>query len=341
MDGLELAHLIRRDAQVADIELVILSSVDQEVSAQMLRELGVRCWLTKPVSQKQLNECLLRGSAAEIPVCASLAETAAAPAQSGDALHLLVVEDNPVNQVVAREMLATLGHTCHVAANGREALEAIAQHRYDVVLMDCQMPEMDGFEATKLLRARESAACIPRLSVIALTAHATESDREQCVAAGMDSYLAKPYSQQQLDTTIRQRMERRSATGPVAAVMTEATEGLEASALDALRALDKKGTLGVVRQVLGIYLKSTPALIAEIEAGVAANDWKRVGRGAHSLKSSSRNIGAVRLSHICGDLERAAGGGLAVEATRLAVAALSAHGCAERLVQEQLERDTA
>jgi CheY-like chemotaxis protein len=230
------------------------------------------------------------------------------PARSAPVLHVLVVEDNPVNQAVAMEMLATLGCTWGLAANGREALEAIAQDIYDVVLMDCQMPDMDGFEATRALREREAAAGAPRLPVIALTAHAMAGDREQCLAAGMDGYLAKPYGQQQLEETIRHHVEhqREVAAAPAAAVSDTVGEGLDRSALDNIRALDKSGGSAVLRRLIGIYLKSAPELVRAMRHAADAGDAAAVGRAAHSLKSSSLNVGAARLGSLCREIETAA-----------------------------------
>ncbi|MBL0124624.1 MAG: DUF4154 domain-containing protein [Betaproteobacteria bacterium] len=200
MDGLELARLIRRDPAIKDVELLMLSSVGLDVPTPTLHALRVRTWLTKPVSRSQLSDCLIACTAIDASVSGPVAAIshAGASVPGPRALHVLVAEDNLVNQAVAIEMLAALGCTCRIAANGREALDAMAQDAYDVVLMDCQMPEMDGFEATRALRAREAASGAPRLRVIALTAHAMEGDEAQCIAAGMDGYLAKPYGQQQL-----------------------------------------------------------------------------------------------------------------------------------------------
>ncbi len=122
--------------------------------------------------------------------------------------RVLVVEDNLVNQAVAAAMLEALGYGYGHAADGREALDAIAHDSYDLMLMDCQMPEMDGFEATRALRCREAASGSPRLPVIAVTAYALDDDRGRCVAAGMDGYLAKPYGQAQLEEAIRRQLER-------------------------------------------------------------------------------------------------------------------------------------
>ena len=258
MDGLELARIIRRDSGLGGLELIMLSSIGHDVSTQTLRGLRVRRWLTKPVSQRHLKDCLIEFTTGY--TAAAGPPRAAAPVRSAGVLHVLVVEDNPVNQVVAMEMLAALGCTCRLAANGREALEAIAQERYDVVLMDCQMPEMDGFEATRALRMRESAAGAPRVPVIALTAHALEGDREQCVAAGMDGYLAKPYGLEQLGEAIRRHVESRpkEAAVPIAGNSDAVAEGLDRGALDNIRALDKSGGGAVLYRVIGIYLKNAP-----------------------------------------------------------------------------------
>jgi len=308
MDGLELAHLIRRDPRLEGVELLMLSSIGHDLQAQIPRELRVRRWLTKPVSQRQLRDCLVEFTKAETPASGPPPEPAHARAHSGRSLHVLVVEDNPVNQAVAMEMLAALGCTCRLAANGFEALEAIAQDPYNVVLMDCQMPEMDGFEATRVLRARETASGAPRLPVIALTAHAMKSDWEQCVAAGMDGYLAKPYGQQQLEAIIRQHVEHQpeeAAPRPVT-VPDAVAGGLDRDALDNIRALDKSGGSAVLHRVIGIYLKSAPKLVHAMRGAADAGDAAALGNAAHSLKSSSLNVGAAKLGALCREIEVAA-----------------------------------
>jgi len=312
MNGLEVARLVRRDPGLEGIELLVMSSIGEDVSTQTLRELRVRRWLTKPVNQRQLHDCLVEFAGTETPALDLPLLRATSPERSAQALHVLVAEDNPVNQEVAVAMLEALGWTCDVAANGREALDAIGQQRYDVVLMDCQMPDMDGFEATRALRGREAATGAPRLPVIALTAHALEGDREQCVAAGMDAYLAKPYGKQQLEQAIRLQVGLRTerqpaeAAAPSAVLADTVAEGLDRTALDNIRSMDKSGGNALLARLIGIYMKSAPELLRVMRSAADAGDAKALGNAVHSLKSSSLNVGAARLGALCREIEAGA-----------------------------------
>jgi signal transduction histidine kinase/DNA-binding response OmpR family regulator len=348
MDGLELARLIRRDAGFDGMELIMLSSVGQDLPTQTLRELRVHRWLTKPVSQRQLNDCLVELVRPQALAVHAHAAPALAPAgvSGGRALHVLVVEDNPVNQAVAVAMLEALGHSCDVAANGREALDAVARIAYDMALMDCQMPEMDGFQATRALRRRESAAGAPRLPVIALTAHALEGDRERCLAAGMDGYLSKPYSQAQLEQAIRRELERPTgeAAAPPASVPPAAAEGpdrpepLDRRALATIRALEKPGSSAVLERVIGIYLKNAPKLVAAMRAAADAGDAAALGNAAHGLKSSSLYVGAARIGTLCREIEAAARSDPPAIAAAQVSALESEYLHVERLLGSELEQ---
>ena len=345
MDGLELAHAIRRDSGFDGIELVVLSSIGHDVPTQTLRQLRVRRWLTKPVTQRQLSDCLVELAQPRPSAPGALVAPAPAPsaASSVRALHVLVAEDNPVNQAVAEAMLDALGYRCDLAANGREALAAIARHAYDVVLMDCQMPEMDGLDATRSLRRSEAAAGAPRLPVIALTAHALEGDREQCIAAGMDAYLAKPYGQAQLEEAIRRQIERRpqEIEPPPAAVPDPVSEGLDHRALETIRALDKSGDGAVLRRVIDIYLKNAPKLVDAMRGAADAGDTAALGNAAHSLKSSSLYIGAARVGTLCREIEATAKSSPATIAAAQVAAAQSEYLRVEQLLRAELERGDA
>ena len=308
MDGLEFARRIRQDARLEEVELVIVGSPDHDMPDKILRELRVRGPLTKPVSQKQLSDCLLNIPRAAAVPPAVIGEPATAPVQSGAGAHVLVVEDNPVNQAVATAMLARLGYTCEAAANGREALEAIAQRRFGVVLMDCQMPVMDGFEATKALRAREAAAGAPRMPVIAVTAHAIEGAREQCVAAGMDSYISKPFDLQRLGAAIGQYLDRRQKEGTRASapVPGPGDEAVDRSVLDGIRALEGGGGSALLHRVVRIFLETAPQMVNAIRSASDAGNLDALDSAAHSLKSSCFNVGAVKLAALCHEIETAA-----------------------------------
>jgi signal transduction histidine kinase/CheY-like chemotaxis protein len=198
MDGMELAHRISRNPALGGVELVLLTSVP-DVTAEQAQAAGIAVRLTKPVQLSRLHRALK-----ELSQVATAREREAAavppPGDSGGRGHVLVAEDNHVNQLVAVGMLEYLGYTTEVAGNGIEALAALSRTRFDAVLMDCQMPEMDGYAATQALRQIEAPD--RRTPVIAMTAGVTEGDRERCIDAGMDDYVSKPVDPQELGRTL-------------------------------------------------------------------------------------------------------------------------------------------
>jgi signal transduction histidine kinase/CheY-like chemotaxis protein len=192
MDGQTTARLIRRNPRLAGTPLVLLSSIGLvKGGAEAIRAMGFDAGLSKPVRQAQLCETLEQ-VLSDRPDEHAIVQAPATPIETGAPLRALIVEDNPVNQKVAQRMLETLGCQCDAVGNGLEALEALGRSFYDVVIMDVQMPVMDGISATKEIRRREGAG--PRIAIVAMTAHAMQGDRERCLAAGMDDYVAKPVS---------------------------------------------------------------------------------------------------------------------------------------------------
>ena len=195
MDGLELARTIKADPAIAHARLVMLSSIGAPAEISGARQAGIDAYLTKPVRQKEL----LRALTEAIGVSRPQSTDAAPVRQERLAARVLLAEDNAVNQAVALAMLKAFGCEVELAKDGSETVTAAQRGRFDVILMDCHMPEMDGFRATRVLRNLEAAhAAIRRIPIIALTANALEGDREQCLAAGMDDYLPKPFNQAQL-----------------------------------------------------------------------------------------------------------------------------------------------
>ena len=220
--------------------------------------------------------------------------------------RILLVEDNPVNLMVAQRLLQVIGMECDTAGNGQVALEKLQASGYDLVLMDCQMPVLDGYAATRRWREHEHASAVAqRLPIIAMTANAMAGDRQKCLDAGMDDYLAKPVTRGELERCISRWRGVRMPVEPVPAapvVQAAAPPVLNASVLDDLREV-----LGSeVDKIITLYLEDAPRLIAQLERAVVGNDPIALRVAAHTLKSSSANVGATTLSEAARDLEHGA-----------------------------------
>ena len=212
MDGLELISNIRAKKEVATIKIVLLSSAGQRRDGERCKELGVAEFLVKPVRRLELREtlaCILGSPRERSKIPASGPGPKKKGRLSKQVLRILLAEDNQVNQRLAMRLLEKRGHQVKVVVNGREALQALEKARYDLVLMDVQMPEMDGMEATAILREKEKGRWHQR--VVALTAHAMKGDEERCLAAGMDGYLTKPIRPEELDEVLEKCMEKGAA----------------------------------------------------------------------------------------------------------------------------------
>lgn len=194
MDGTTLAREIRGDQAIRQTRLVMVTSAPRRGDGTTMQRLGFDAYLTKPVKQRHLRECLLslvgRYERKEVEEPARLITRHTLNEAARDRYRILLVEDNVVNQKVARHLLERLGYRCDLATNGREAVSATDRKFYDLVLMDCHMPEMDGFEATAAIRDREGNT--RHTPIIAMTALAMTGDRERCLDAGMDDYIPKP-----------------------------------------------------------------------------------------------------------------------------------------------------
>jgi len=199
-DGFTLIEEIRRDPRLARTALIVLTSVGQGGAAARCRELSVAAQLMKPVGRAELRQAILQALMME-PRTKPQAQAVLQEAERRPCLHVLLAEDNPINRMVAIRLLEKRGHEVAVAVNGREALEKLEHGSFDLVLMDVQMPEMDGLEATAALRDKEMTTG-EHIPVIAMTAHAMQGDRERCLAAGMDGYVAKPFNARDTFATI-------------------------------------------------------------------------------------------------------------------------------------------
>jgi CheY-like chemotaxis protein/HPt (histidine-containing phosphotransfer) domain-containing protein len=219
---------------------------------------------------------------------------------------ILVVEDNPVNLAVVRKMLQKAGLNPVTAHDGVEALEILELDTFDLVLMDCQMPRMDGYQATEAIRLRESQKGLIRLPVIAMTANAMAGDREKCLDAGMDDYLAKPVKPASLETMLRQWLPMREAImeDEISQDPTQTQPGtsrrhLDSTVLEELYEIMDDEFVSVLQS----YLDNAPGLLRGIRDAVAAKDFDALVTPSHSLKSSSANVGGMELSMLARELE--------------------------------------
>ena len=231
--------------------------------------------------------------------------------------NVLLVEDNPVNQEVGRTMVEAFGCRVEVASNGSEALDRMESSRYDIVFMDCQMPVMDGLEATRLIRQREKQQGRPRTTIVALTAHAADQDRTRCLEAGMDDYLGKPFRMQELSRMMEKWQIRICARDSAASSqgfqsdsepLENVTENyLDRSSLDNIRSLGPNGPR-MLSTVIGIYLNDSLILIGRLSETFDAADVEGVAKAAHALKSASAGLGAATLAVMCKQVEDIARG---------------------------------
>jgi CheY-like chemotaxis protein len=304
MSGIELAGAIRRDDNLGKPPLIMLSSMGDEHESV---EAGIDYFLTRPVRQSQLHDCLVTALRAKIDTAVARSPRSS-PAPL--AARVLVVEDNAVNQELALNMLEFLGCSCTIARHGREALALLERQKFDAVLMDCQMPEMDGFEATAAIRLRESSANREeRMPIIALTAGAVEGDRDKCLAAGMDDYLSKPFSVEQLEGVLRRWVPAGTASS--------AKRHVEEEAIARMLVLGG-GRPAILQKMVRIYLQDAAERLAEIRDGMTNADATQVARAAHSFKSGSANMGAAALAELCQQLERQCRAGATAGAETLA-----------------------
>jgi CheY-like chemotaxis protein len=250
------------------------------------RQLGVRAYLTKPVRQSELLETIL-ATLGGSPLHTRLG-AAGEPASPGGALHILVAEDNSVNQKLALALLKKQGHRVEIANTGREAVEALERQAFDVLLMDVQMPEMDGVEATAEIRRRERQTG-GRVPIIAMTAHAMKGDRERCLEAGMDGYVSKPIQTHELFGAIADVVPK--AAGAAACAWPTASEN--GAILDEAEALARVGgDHDLLKSLIEVFFDSYPAQLTQMRAAITAGDAPQVNRLGHTLVGAVGIFGA-------------------------------------------------
>jgi len=303
MDGLELAQRITASGSPKPVLVLLTSSSD--VRTEEAQVAGIAASLSKPVRASELYDSLMRSTAP--PRTGELEPDLEAALPRGIRGHVLVAEDNATNQLVAVGILGNLGYRADVVANGLEALEALERRAYSAVLMDCQMPEMDGYTAVGEIRRSEGDS--RHTPVIAMTAGAMAGDRERCLAAGMDDYVAKPVKPADLDALltrwVRSAQDEEAAhPAPTDEITSSGTThaALDRSRLDLLRQIGP-GDGALLTRLMDAFLVGAPALLADLGEAVNEDNGPVVGRTAHELRGAAGNLGAQGVVTLCAELE--------------------------------------
>jgi two-component system sensor histidine kinase/response regulator len=308
MDGIELAGRIKADPDLSPTRLVLLTSMGRRGDGEEASKSGIEAYLMKPVRQSELYDALatVMGGAVASEQTRLVSGHDFKRQQAGPCSRVLVAEDNPVNQKVAVRMLENLGYQVDVAGDGREALKALALTSYGAVLMDVQMPLMDGYEATAEVRRREEAAGEGRrVPIIAMTANAMQGDREKTIEAGMDDYVSKPVKPEDLGAVLERWVPaapRNDGTGRMEAP-------IDREALARLHGLQNDEDGDIVAELAGMFLTDARSGLQTVEEALQKGDAPTVERVAHNLKGGSGNMGARGMVGLCAQLEVAGASG--------------------------------
>src|SRR5579862_7414898 len=314
MDGFTLASEIHQLSPQAALPLVLLAPIGLRHEASLTAHIPRVAFVNKPVKPTQFFEVLTRA----FSKTKSLPEPAPPPVQSGESLasrqplRVLLCDDNTINQKVAVRILQQLGYEPDLAANGKEALEALDRKPYDLVFMDVMMPEMDGLEATRMIRKLDASGGSVNFNshiiIIAMTAQAMQSDREKCIEAGMDDYLDKPIRPKDVRVVIERwsaQMGSFPLAPPVAPPAPAAPPQVETAPVEMDRLLDLSGGRPEsLRELLDLYFKQTTEQIAQLESAIRTNHAEAVRHVAHSCAGASATLGMVRLVPLLRELER-------------------------------------
>ena len=304
MDGKTLGQKIKEDPRLRDTRLVMLTSVGSRGDSAELQRIGFTAYLTKPIKMSQLYDCLVTvlgvtqeetgNHGQQIITRHTLRE------ERKRRIRILVAEDNVVNQKVALRILQKLGYRADAVANGQEAVTALETIPYDLVLMDVQMPDMNGFEATRLIRDSESRVLRHDIPIIAMTAHALKGDREKCLEAGMNDYLTKPVTA----LALNEILEKTLTAGPSATLITPESDPRHAKPvhIQRIQAI-ADGDLAFEQDLIETYLSQTEQHLKALESSVHESNEEELEHWAHTIKGSSANAGAKGMQEIAGRIE--------------------------------------
>ena len=336
MDGIALAREIRAVRGAHAPVLILLSSTGQSL-ASAHADAGFAAGLSKPLRLSHLRDRLLETIGDQHDTSAGAVPAVARDAGSPVPLRILLAEDSAINQKVALRLLERLGYGADVVGDGRQALARLDHAAYDVVLMDVQMPEMDGLEASRAICARWAASERPR--IIAMTAEAMQGDRDKCLAAGMDDYIAKPVTLDRLAPALAKCRPLAAATAvapPVEKQKIAAGTARDRDVLDQLR--EDLGGTAALREVIRSFLDQTPSVLSALRDAAARADVPSIRRAAHMIKGTSSILGARELSEQCAEIERVGQTGCIADAGSRVIAVEASYRTIEAALKAEIER---
>jgi CheY-like chemotaxis protein len=308
VDGLQLARQVSADPSLSGTRMIMLTSTS-ELEPTVLARAGIAEWLLKPVRSSELRDRLQRLMAPPAPV----AQTAPAAPRAGVVApasgRVLVVEDNPLNQLVAEGIVRALGYQVDIVDNGAEALRAVLHTSYLAVLMDCHMPVLDGFEATREIRRREGVGA--RIPVIAMTAGAMAEDRDRCAAAGMDDFVSKPVTLASVGAALSRWTVGDAVPSAPTPSWLPGTErplwddepALDLNRVTQLRQLGSMAGSDLLGRVVGLFARDAETSLDAIREAVDSHSAACLTQALHKLKGASANMGANRVAALCRQLE--------------------------------------
>jgi two-component system sensor histidine kinase/response regulator len=320
MDGEQVLRTIKKDPEIKDVTVIILTSLGERGDATRLEALGCAGYLLKPIKQSQLFDTIItvlsRQKMATEPRLSKIVTRHTIAEEKRRRLRLLLAEDNPMNQKLAIVLLKRAGYSVDAVENGRMVIEVLKRKSYDLVLMDVQMPELDGLEATRTIRSSEGKQ--RHIPIIAMTAHAMKGDRERCLKAGMDDYISKPIEPQELLSAIKKWTAFYTQTTP-----TRQKESLEEQSdrgmiLDAEEAIARfDGDEEFFKEMLREFLNYAPNQMKVLEQAIRKCQAKKVERGAHGIKGAAGNLGVKGIADLCLKIELSGRTGDLAEAEKL------------------------
>ncbi|MEJ2656394.1 MAG: response regulator, partial [Desulfobacterales bacterium] len=307
MDGETLGQKIKQDPDLKHTTLVMMTSLGKRGDARRFKDIGFSAYLTKPIKQSQFYNCLAMISGLKKEISQDRSSTIVTRHSIAEyekhKVRLLLAEDNEINQRVALGILKNFGYRTDVVSNGKDAVKAMEKIRYDMVLMDCQMPEMDGYAATREIRSPQTRVLDPNTPIIAMTAHAMKGDREKCLAAGMDDYISKPVHPEKLLEVIEKWLDGPKRPQP---------DELPVNVQPTNHILDMTGFLNrllgdkkLAGEILDGFMADVPLQVHQLKKAIEKGDAFSIREQAHSLKGASADVGAMALEEIALQIEHA------------------------------------